>query len=167
MYTHLTIFITYRSEVTLITTRFIFFITEVDGNGDKIDLNGGAYKHTPPPPPPPPPYRMPPQPLYGEPASIPGSATPSVQQMHTHSNKFPVSQTAIVISLSLSLSLSSVSGFCMMYVKQADRIRVEHRFSWSQARRSEGQRMKHFKIEFNRDYILTTNVADWTRSNIK
>ena len=58
----------------------------MDGNGDKTaSLAGGAYKLTPPP------YRMPPQPLYSEPASIPGSVTPTIQQIHTHSNKFPVS----------------------------------------------------------------------------
>ncbi|XP_065211101.1 uncharacterized protein LOC135839136 isoform X2 [Planococcus citri] len=64
---------------------------EVDGNGDKTaSLAGGTYKLTPPP------YRMPPQPLYSEPASIPGSATPKIQQIHTHSNKFPIEREVIL-----------------------------------------------------------------------
>lgn len=72
---------------------FFFLFTEVDGNGDKVASTGGSCKLTPPP------YRMPPQPLYSEPASIPGSATPSIQQMHTHSNKFPVSNPTPTLCL--------------------------------------------------------------------
>lgn len=43
------------------------------------------YQQTPGPPP----YRMPPYPLYNESTPLPGSSN----KIHTHSSKFPVSQT--------------------------------------------------------------------------